>query len=326
MSVFIIRFICVKINHMEFELTPEITDEVIFSMEDQSGHFLFDSAESRCVPYEGEADAQGGTFFEDDSDRYYSIPVWDSINGFRMMDRFVSQLRNPLMREELRVALSSGHGVFRNFKNILRENSEIERMWYRFKEREMRAIVLDWYNSLRDFWGLERIGMEPEETEDIISQDFTFRFFEGEECGTLNELLEACRQEVYRELPPGLAEALEVLYARIRAAETLEGQTVLAVESMDNDPVALAVSAPLPESGILCAQICVLYVHPSYRGMGIGKELLSRTIAHWAGRGFRWLVFAVSPVPSAFFPALKRAGFEDKGHVSVLDLSESLDQ
>ncbi len=323
MSAFIIRVICVKINHMEFELTPEIIDEIIFSMEDQTGHFLFDSVESRCVPDSVEEGRSGDSVFEDGDDRYYVIPVWDSISGFRMMDRFVAQLRNPVVREDLRIALSSGHGVFRNFKNILREHSEIERMWYRFKQREMRAIVLDWYNGLRDFWGLERIGMEPEETDEIVSQDFTFRVTEPGTSGLYDDFLESARQEVFSDLPPGLGDALEALYLRLVTSSSPEGHTAILVEGLEDEPVAFAVSAPLPESGSLCAQISALYVLPSFRGMGIGKELLSRTIANWAGKGYRWLVFAVSPVPSAFFPALHRAGFIEKGHISVLDLSEN---
>ena len=306
---------------MEFELTPEIIDEVIFSMEDQTGHFLFDSLECRCIPDTCENTPAGKSVFDDGCDRYYVIPVWDSISGFRMMDRFVAQLRNPVVREDLRIALSSGHGVFRNFKNILKEHPEIERMWYRFKQREMRAIVFEWYNSLRDFWGLERIGMEPEETEDIIGQDFSFRFLEPDEISAFSDLLDSARQEVFGEMPPELGDALESLYLRILGTDGPDGQDVLAVESLDNEPVGLAVSAPLPADGSLCSQISVLYVLPSFRGMGIGKELLVHTIAHWAGQGFRWLVFGVSPVPSAFFPVLHRTGFVEKGHISVLDLS-----
>ncbi len=323
MSAFILRFICVKINHMEFELTPEIIDEIIFSMEDQTGHFLFDSVDVRCIQASGENAPSGDTVFEDGDDRYYVIPVWDSISGFRMMDRFVAQLRNPVVREDLRLALSSGHGVFRNFKNILREHPEIERMWYRFKQREMRAIVLEWYNSLRDFWGLERIGMEPEETDEIVSQDFSFRFLKSGEHNAVSALFEAARQEVRMDLPPELATALMTLNDR-HSGSGHDGDSILVVETMDDEVVAFAVSAPVPESGVHCVLVSVLFVLPSFRGMGIGKELLSRITAHWAGRGFRWILFSASPVPNSFFPVLHRAGFIEKGHVSVLDLSESV--
>lgn len=323
MSVFIIRVICVKINDMEFELTPEIIDEIIFSMEDQTNRFLFDSNECSCVPENRENAATGTSVFDDDTDCFYALPVWDSISGFRMMDRFVSQLRNPLARESLRTALSSGPGVFRNFKNVLKEHAEIERMWYHFKEREMRAIVYEWYNSLRDFWGLERIGMETEETDELVSQDFNFRLLQDGEESEANILIEAVRQEVFGEMPIGLGEAMDALWQRIGGGPSLDGTTVLVAESLDNEIVGLSVSASLPESGVLCSHICVLYVLPCFRGMGIGKELLSRTSAHWSGQGFRWLAFGVSPIPKVFFPVLQRAGFIEKGHISVLDLSET---
>src|SRR5690554_8201850 len=99
MSVFIIRFICVKINHMEFELTPEIVDEVIFSMEDQTGHFLFDSVESRCVSDTGGSSGSGNSVFEDGDDCYYAIRVCGSSSGLRMVDGFVARVRKQVFRE-----------------------------------------------------------------------------------------------------------------------------------------------------------------------------------------------------------------------------------
>ena len=304
---------------MEFELTHEISDEIIFAMEDQTGHFLYDSAECRCVASrELSSGAKKAEF--DDEDRYYAIPVWDSVSGFRMMERFVAQLRNPVVREELRAALSSGHGVFRNFKNILKEHAEIERLWYLFKEREMKNIVLEWYNSLRDFWGLERIGAEPEETDELVSHDFQFRAYAAEDENQLEILLSSIDREIAEGIPAELFDALVELTERMRN-DDVDAECVILTESAEGEIVGAAISAPLPAESFLCAQLSVIAVFPEFRGLGIGKELLSRTIEYWEGKGYRWLLFTSPIGPQVFFPVLHRSGFIEKGHVSVLDLS-----
>lgn len=307
---------------MEFELTPELTDEIIFAMEDQTGHFLYDSVECRCVASR-EKGADGKDLSDEDEDRYYAIPVWDSISGFRMMDRFVAQLRNPIVREELRFALSSGHGVFRNFKNILKAHPEIERLWYQFKERELRSIVLGWYNGLRDFWGLDRIGPEPEETGEIVSDDFLLRPYEGDDENQLAILLTTIEREIAAAFPPELADAIDELWGRIRGPDEGGTEHIIVAEGAENELVGAAISSPIPEESFLSAQITLIAVYPEFRGLGLGKEFLSRMIDYWTEKGYRWLLFTSPVLPREFIPAIQRAGFIDKGHVSVLDLSVS---
>ncbi len=304
---------------MEFDLTPEITDEIIFAMEDQNGLFLYDSAECRCV--DGASVGAGKPGEDENADRFFAIPQWDSVSGFRMMDRFVAQLRNPLVREELRSALTSGRGVFRAFKNALKTHAEIERLWFQFKEREMRRIVLEWYNGLRDYWGLEHVGPEPEETAEIVAQDFHFRELaaDDDEIG-LSALMDSIELEIAESQPVALGDAISELSERVVGADG-ENEFRLAAENMDGELVAVAISTPIPEGSFLSAQITALAVYPEFRGLGIGKELLARTTEYWSQRGYRWLVFAAPTIPSAFLPALRRAGFVSLGHASVLDLS-----
>lgn len=309
----------VKSNIMEFDLTPEITDEIIFAMEDQTGHFLYDSVECRCVDSRARP-AAGENLPDEDDERYYAIPLWDSVSGFRMMDRFVAQLRNPLVREELRTALSSGHGVFRNFKNILKAHGEVERLWYQFKEREMRNIVHEWYNGLRDFWGLERIGPEPEETGEIVSQDFNFRLSTLADEEQLDVLLASVEREIAGNMPAELWGAIEELMGRVCGEET-ETEYNIVAENSEEEVVGAALSSPIPSDSFLSAQITFISVYPEFRGLGIGKELLSRTIDYWTDRGYRWLLFTSPIVPPEFFPAMQRSGFIQKGHVSVMDLA-----
>ena len=143
----------------------------------------------------------------------------------------ITGIDDPVVREELRTALSAGHGVFRNFKDILRSHPEIERLWYSFKDREMRNIVLEWYNSLRDFWGLERIGSEPEETEEIVSHDFSFREADQNDEVAVDVLLTSIEDEIAESLAPGLSDAIEELSARISDPDDGAGECVIVADS-----------------------------------------------------------------------------------------------
>ncbi len=295
---------------MEFELTPEIVDEIIFSMEDQTGRFLFDSAELRCASGAPAAD----------EDRYYAIPAWDSVSGYRLRERFAAQLRNPIAREEIRDALAAGHGVFRAFKDILKARPEVERLWFQFKTREMRSIVHEWYNALRDYWGLERIGPEPEETAEIVASDFSFRASRVEDRAEGEILDAAILSEVEGDYPGGLARAVE--FAWLVSPSRWGEDSVIVAETAEGDFVGYVAAEPYPGDSRL-ARVTRLSVVSSFRGLGIGKELVARSRASWAARGYRWLLFESPAVPDAFIPALRRAGFTERGRLLALDLAET---
>ena len=303
---------------MEFELTPEIIDEIIFAMEDQTNIFFYDSAEHCCVcdDHDSPLTSPGKA-----DDRYYELPSWDSISGFRMMEHFVSQLGNPLAREELRSALSSGRGVFRSFKNILKAYPEVEHLWYQFKEREMKNIVYEWYNSLRDYWGLERIGTEPEETDEIVVHDFFFREYTIADEDELSIVISSVEQEMADEIQPALFDAIDELWKR-ECGEESEDDCVLVVEGADNKVVGTALSTPIPVGSFFSAQLTTIAVLPEFRGLGIGKELLDRTILYWINKGYRWLLYTAPVIPSFFTKVIQQVGFIPQGRLWVLDLSE----
>ncbi|MCK4542485.1 MAG: GNAT family N-acetyltransferase, partial [Spirochaetales bacterium] len=150
---------------MKFIMTPEIMDQIIFGMENQEKTFILDTDTDHVVPAEET---------EKESFRYIPIPEWKSSDGFQLMEMFTASMRNPILRERFREALSSGRGVFRSFKNILKERPEIERLWFSFKEKEMRKRVREWYNQLAEVWGLEKLGPEPEDTEELVMSDFSY--------------------------------------------------------------------------------------------------------------------------------------------------------
>ena len=81
-----------------------------------------------------------------DEDRYVRLPRWGPAEGFHLMESFVTSLDNPAYREQLSRALTMGQGVFRAFKDALKQNKEIEKLWFAYKEQRLRAVIVSWYN------------------------------------------------------------------------------------------------------------------------------------------------------------------------------------
>ncbi|MDR2135456.1 MAG: GNAT family N-acetyltransferase [Treponema sp.] len=252
---------------MQFELNEALIGALLFSMEDQAGTFYLDTEEGLIVSDDDagpDADLENG-------DRYISLPGWDSTDGFRLMEHFAAGLRNPVLQHELSEALNQGKGVFRAFKNTLARYPETEKLWFSFKERGMRREILRGYNGLREEWGLARIGGEPEETGDLVLEDFRFRPAKETDREAAAALHRVCIDEL-RSRASG-AEAA-ILTAEQSSAWRFPGDLSLMAETGAGDFAAYIAAVRRGET----LYIHALEVQPQYRGLGIGKSLLSRFI------------------------------------------------
>ena len=229
---------------MRFELDKILIDDIAFCMENQDGDFLLDTQEGHVVDINNN-DYDEDTDFEDD-ERFIGLPDWSPSEGYRLMERFANNLKKPVLREELARALNRNRGVFRSFRDVLAQYPETEKQWFSFKEREMKNEVIAWYNSLREEWGLEPIGSEPEDISPIVLEDFVIKEPEPSATGTENnEKKSFCL-----------------------IAETSGGEPAGTVSAEINGD---------------CLKINVLEVKSEFRGMGIGKTLLEK-IAEKADR------------------------------------------
>ena len=270
---------------MQFKLTEALIDDILFSMEDQDGEYCLDTVEAVVA---GGMDGLESYFDEfpdidrEDETRFISLPEWDSSSGFRLMERFAAGFRNPLVRDELSTALDSGKGVFRAFKNTLSRYPEAEKLWFSFKEREMKREVVRWYNGLREEWGLEKIGMEPEETGDLVLEDFRFRPFQNDDFAKAEELLLFCQGE-YRKIlaESGVKETAEII---VEESRIFNNSTNNLLEVNSEQPLVAAMTAESGGgefagfvSGTIKGSVLFvqnLEVKPEYRGLGIGEALL----------------------------------------------------
>lgn len=151
---------------MQFELTPILLEEIIFAMEDLRHTRLLDTSRAALVPAPEESGHEEGELV--------CLPDWTSADGYRLMEAFAASPAAESLRPSLLDALARGHGVFRAYKDALSAEPVVLDRWHVFKRRALERRVMLWYNALREQWGLERLGDEPEETDDILLEDFCF--------------------------------------------------------------------------------------------------------------------------------------------------------
>ncbi len=164
---------------MTFGITDKIVDDIIFAMENQNSLFVFDAEKNQVVAIDSEIVADDLV----EQEKGYVLPVWEPENGFKLLEDFTGTLQNAKIRAELRQILSNGRGVFKNFKNALKRYPSLERCFHTFKTKKMRSVVYDWYNSLRENWGLESFSFSQnqENSNDLLKQDFQFSEYNPKE-------------------------------------------------------------------------------------------------------------------------------------------------
>jgi ribosomal protein S18 acetylase RimI-like enzyme len=246
---------------MRFELDKILTDEILFYMENQDGKFLLDTKKAKVINI-------NNYNFDDEPDesRYISLPKWDTNDGFRLMEKFAVELKNPVVRHELSAALNVKKGVFRSFKNALEQYPEAEKLWHNFKNQKMKNEITAWYNAMREEWGIEPVGGEPEDISSIVLEDFIFREGKESDAPDVSCLHKLCLNELKEKANACIFETedqFDFSDGICIAAETASGEFC----------------------GCICAvkeeaylRITRLEVKPEYRGMGIGKTLLAKLL------------------------------------------------
>jgi GNAT superfamily N-acetyltransferase len=296
---------------MCFELTEALIDEILFAMEDQGGYFLLDTVEGVVSGGLDGPEFTGEDLDADDGsggERYIDLPEWDSADGFRLMERFAAGFRNPLIREELSSALNLGRGVFRAFKDVLGRYPEAEKLWFAFKEKEMKKEIWRWYNGLREEWGLEKIGAEPEDTYDLVLEDFSFRPFREEDIFQAEALHRQCVEEFRENLAEAGSEAdIEAITRELNSFRGAQGSSFGITVETSGGNFAGYISGVLKNSA-LCIQS--LEVKPEYRGLGLGEALLVKFINSLDPNKIKKLMLDLPSWTEGFSRVLLRESFK----------------
>jgi len=230
---------------MRFELDDILLDQILFSMENQDGDFILDTRESVVIDVYSETHE-----IEEDADRYITLPEWTPGDGYRLMEKFSANVKNPVIRHELAGALNRNKGVFRAFRNILEQYPETEKLWFNYKDSEMKKAVTLWYNALREEWGLAPIGTEPEDTSSLVLEDFYIK--ETEESG-INSCLAFIAENVNGEIAGTITGKIDNSILHINAIEVKAefqglgiGKTLLSKIIEEADKKELGVKIDLP--------------------------------------------------------------------------------
>ncbi len=326
---------------MEFQLTRELMDQIMFAMENQEIDFVLDSRAQQVVKVE-EIDEKAESLDEAEEELYFPLPEWHSVDGYNLMEKFVASLHNPIYREILRRILVSGKGVFRQFKDALKERKEIERLWYHFKEREMRTRVIEWYNLLRESWGLARIGdPDDDDTDALVLIDFTIdaadptgvvaiasdaNSVELPSSAVLADIVthfdELGYLECMAERSAFLAQFLiEKRRNTLPSASAPSSRILVALTPLDELAGFLwADLEPLPDNRVV-ATILQIYVLPEYRGLGLARTLFTR-FCHFAYEQKVEALFVALPGSASFLSGMFGAqGAEPLSQFLQLDVT-----
>jgi GNAT superfamily N-acetyltransferase len=347
-----------------FPLTKEFVSQIRFAMEDQRHRFVVDRAsgevfredepepgavrERRAAP--GQPLEAGGDEpaaldgVEGGSARFVPIPTWGPAEGFHLMERFVLKLRNPIFAEMLREALSSGQGVFRRFKEILRKNLEIERLWFSFKDKEMRRVVEQWYESERELAGLERLATGGEPPLELVASDVSILRGEARHVEPSLKLDQKVLGELYAGLQAGVEPRLLAgveprLLAGVepRLLAGVEPRLLAGVEprllaGLRAEPYGRAGLPPLLDTRSLflaaelaggefagfawavaedpaCLRLVQLAVRKHFRGIGLGTQLLRRLILEARDSGYARVLAPLAGPELALAPLFEGLGF-----------------
>jgi ribosomal protein S18 acetylase RimI-like enzyme len=276
-----------------FPLTEELINQIIFAMEDQRNRFVVDREtgamlrEDELPPGEAAEPRLRATQAGEEPgaldgvpgrrSRYLTIPTWGPAEGFHLMERFVLKLRNPIFAEMLREALSSGQGVFRRFKDMLRKNREIERLWFAFKDKEMKQVVEQWYEAERELAGLERLAVGEEPPLELVASDFSIIRGEARHVEPALKL----DQKVFGELQAGLeprllAGAPAGPYNRSDLPPLLDRRSLFLAAELTGGEFAGFVWAVKDDPSSL--RLAQLAVRKHFRGIGLGTQLLRRLL------------------------------------------------
>ena len=298
---------------MTFTLTDSLVNQIQSALENQEKKFLVDAAQNALIE---KTEGLAG-----DDENFYDLPEWDSAAGFKLREEFVERLNSPVAHERLLQVLHSGRGVFRNFRIVLRDYPEVEKKWHIYKNTKMLEYINDWYNSLREIWGLEKLDYVPESDDSLIHDDFTFTAYNSEnDKEALFLEVNAAFKERNVNLADELMQAFYDIWLNQFEAGTERGQTGFVCRSFSNDFAGCITVSFVSNRQEKVMVLTSLFVPAAFRGLGIGTELISMCLSELKKQGKSWLILPNTFIPDFLEPLLLRTGFTkiDSGYAVAL--------
>ncbi|MBR1639904.1 MAG: GNAT family N-acetyltransferase [Treponema sp.] len=271
-------------------------------MENQDCRFLVDAGQGCLVEAQCKAD----------DTRFYDLPDWNAADGYTMREAFVANLHAPLAKDELQQVLHSGRGVFRNFRNVIKNYPEVDKRWHIFKHNTMSARINKWYDSLCEIWGLEKLDHLSDSDESLVHDDFSFSDYDS--SADMEQILLNI-SNFFRDdesLPEDVQKLKHDLWlGRFKTADSV-GQDGIVCRSLSEDFAGCITASSFSSKQEKVMYVTCLFVTEQYRGLGVAAELIAMLINRCMNCGKKWIFMPEEFIPEIIEPLLIRTGFEKK--------------
>ncbi len=295
-----------------FVLEKNISDEILFAMENQEMDFMV-AAETGALVLMNDDSLDNGFESLEEGEDLLSPPEWTSADGYALMESFAAGVADPQARNSLLAALSRGRGVFKAFKHALEPYADLERRWFDYKDHAMSKRIAEWYDEARIAHGLERLGPEPDEADDLLSDDFTFRFTGREGWQDCLPLFRQGLDEALSTFPEPLVEYVYTIMEREISEGGKEGLVLAIAEAAGGAIAGAAAVRKVFVADSSFGKLAFLYVAPEHRRLGLGRRLAEATRERLAKDGIPRFIVDLPFMPSGFGSSMSAYGYEAFG-------------
>ena len=293
---------------MTFDLTDELTSSIISAMENQEDILVLDAEKGVLVSISNPLE-DGTTSVKVDDDRFYRLPEWKPADGFAVREDFVYNLHAPIAREKLQDVLHSGRGVFKNFRIVLKDYPEIDKRWHIFKYKVMSNRVNEWYNSLREIWGLEKLDQILEVEDSLLYDDFSFNEYNSQSDKDTILFNISSSNNDDEQLPSEVNDVIFNLWLDIFHKAESTGQIGYVCKSLSDDFAGCITASSIMKNQEKILVITSLFVPEQFRGLGICTQLIELCISKIEKSGKKWIIMPNYIVSELLEPLLTRTGF-----------------
>lgn len=287
---------------MTFTLTDELTNEIISAMENQEESFVVDASNGVLVAVSSSV--------KSDDDKFYDLPEWKPADGFKVREDFVYCLHHPIAKDKLQEVLHSGRGVFKNFRIVLKDYPEIDKRWHIFKHKVMTNKVNEWYNSLREIWGLEKLDQILEVEEPLVYDDFSFTEYNSDDHKEEILFNISASKNDGEQLPSEVNEVIYKLWLECFNQAEITGQIGYVCYSLAEDFAGCITASSIMKDQEKIIVITSLFVPEQFRGLGICTELINLCMKKIKECGIKWIIMPNHIVSELLEPLLIRSGFK----------------
>jgi len=295
-----------------FELDDAVSDEILFAMENQDMDFMV-VAETGAIVVLNDDALDNGFESLDQGDDLVAPPEWTSADGYALMEAFAAGVGDPVARSGLFAALSRGRGVFKAFKKTLEPYTELERRWFDYKRNAMAKRITEWYDEARVARGLERLGPEPEDSDDLLADDFSFRLAGREAWPECLPLFRQGLDEALSSFPEAIVEYEYTAIEREISEGGREGLVLAIAEAVGGALAGIAAARKVFVADSSFGKLAFLYVSPEHRRLGLGRRLAEATRERLAKDGIPRFIVDMPFVPAGFGTSMSAYGYEPFG-------------